>query len=304
MKYILVKLIYILSSILIMRDINIVLTCLQNFQEYIITNIDQLLKLQHKNIYILTNSFLVDKFKDYLTKINIIIIDDYNLSNEIFDKQYKNKNNSFRNGFWTLTSTRFFYIYEFMKIHNIENVIHLENDVLIYYNCDETIKSCLDNNYLYIPFDTFSRNIASIIYIPKHELFKKVLDNYDYTQNDMYNFANIQKKTGVIQNFPIFIKNNNIIDNEEYNFVTYNFDKFNYIFDAAAIGQYLGGIDPKNDSRNTVGFINETCIIKFNNYNFEWIIINEIKRPFIIINDIKYPIFNLHIHSKNLQKFI
>ena len=62
-----------------MRDINIVLTCLQNFQEYIITNIDQLLKLQHKNIYILTNSFLVDKFKDYLTKINIIIISRYYL---------------------------------------------------------------------------------------------------------------------------------------------------------------------------------------------------------------------------------
>jgi hypothetical protein len=141
------------------------------------------------------------------------------------------------------------------------------------------------------------------MYIPNHDLFKKILDHYDYTQNDMYNFSNIQKKTGLIQNFPIFIKNDTIVDNE-YNFVTYNFDKFNYIFDAAAIGQYLGGIDPKNDSRNTVGFINETCIIKYNNYNFEWVIINEVKRPFIIINQLKYPIFNLHIHSKNLQKFI
>ena len=184
-----------------MVNINIVLTCLQNFQEYIITNIEQLLKLKHQNIYVLTNSFLIDNFKDYISKVNIIIIDDYDLSNTIFNTQYATKYNSFRNGFWALTSTRFFYIYEFMKKYNIENVIHLENDVLIYYNCDESIKYSFDNNYLYIPFDTFSRNIASIMYIPNNKVFKVVLDQYDHNQNDMYNFSNIQKKNRIDTKF-------------------------------------------------------------------------------------------------------
>ena len=142
------------------------------------------------------------------------------------------------------------------------------------------------------------------MYIPNHKIFKIILDSYDYNYNDMYNFSNIQKKSGLIQNFPIFISNDFVDNNEEYNFVTNNFHNFQYIFDAAAIGQYLGGVDPRNDNRNTEGFVNETCIIKYNHYHFDWIIIDEIKRPFIIINNLKYRIFNLHIHSKNLKKFV
>ena len=37
---------------------NIILTCIDNFQEYILDNINQLIKLQHKNIYVITNSHL------------------------------------------------------------------------------------------------------------------------------------------------------------------------------------------------------------------------------------------------------
>jgi hypothetical protein len=70
------------------------------------------------------------------------------------------------------------------------------------------------------------------------------------------------------------------------------------------MGQYLGGIDPRNDPKNTVGFVNETCVIKYNLYNFIWVTINDIKRPFLKIGDLEIRIFNLHIHSKNLIEFI
>ena len=48
-----------------------------------------------------------------------------------------------------------------------------------------------------------------------------------------------------------------------------NIKSFNSIFD--------GGIDKLNDPNNTISFINETCVIKYN---------------------------NLHIHSKSLEKFL
>jgi hypothetical protein len=118
----------------------------------------------------------------------------------------------------------------------------------------------------------------------------------------MHNFSTIEKKTNLIKHFPIFI-NADDTDEEntpEYQIVTQGFDKFNYIFDGAAIGQYLGGVDPANISGNTIGFVNETCIIKFNKYSFVW----KDKKPFIIIRGKEYPIFNLHIHSKNLKMFI
>ena len=188
-----------------------------------------------------------------------------------------------------------------MKKYEINDVIHLENDVLIYYNCDILIHT-LDKNNVYIPFDTFNRTIASIMYIPSATIFKKILDNYNLNKNDMENFSQIRQTIGLIDNFPIF--NNYLSPDREISFVSTNFNNLNYIFDAAAIGQYLGGVDSIYTAKSTVGFINETCIIKYNIYNINWLIVDYIKRPFIQINNNLIPIFNLHIHCKNLQKFI
>jgi hypothetical protein len=86
--------------------------------------------------------------------------------------------------------------------------------------------------------------------------------------------------------------------------ITKNFKYYNCIFDAAAIGQYLGGVDPRNMSGDTKGFVNETCVINYSKYNFIWKNKNNKKIPYIIINNIEYPIVNLHIHCKDLKSFI
>jgi hypothetical protein len=288
---------------------NIILTCLINFQDYILINIDQLLKLQHKKIHVITNRHLSHHFEKYGSVIKIFFVED--LQDSFHFNEKTSLDNSFRNGFWNITSYRFFVIYECMKVHNIKNVIHLENDVLIYYHCD-ILKDKLSDQFLYIPFDSFQRNIASIVYIPNHHIFEKILKEYDVNKNDMYNFRQIQLKTGFIEQFPIFKSNDK--DNDEHKFVTKNYEIFHMIFDAAAIGQYLGGVDPRNTPGDTRGFINETCIIKYNQYHLFWkeypIIFNHqtvsttIKRPFLLYENEEIPIFNLHIHCKNLQAFV
>ena len=278
---------------------NIVLVCINNFQEYILDNIQQLINLKHDNIYILTNDEFFNLFDKFSDKIKLISVESLPDTFNYYSKTSLDK--SFRGGFWALASLRFFYIYEFMNKYNIKDVIHLENDVLIYYNCNNIIDN-FDNQFIYLPFDTFKRNIASIMYIPSSEIFKVVLDNYDFSKNDMENFCNIKNKTGLIRVLPIFpqIKTKN----KEVQFISENFEKFNCIFDAAAMGQYLGGIDPRNDPKNTVGFVNETCVIKYNIFKFIWVKINNIKRPFLKIGDLEIRIFNLHIHSKKLNEFI
>jgi len=282
---------------------NVVLVCINNFQDYILTNISQLIKLKHDSIYVITNSDFFSKFDEFKTKITLI---DVNELNESYS--YENKNTlhdkDFRNGFNYLTSLRLFYIYELMNKYNINNVIHLENDVLIYYNCDEHLKNIVNENFLYLPFDTYKRNVCSIMYIPNKEVYKQILDNYDFNISDMLNFSIIKEKTNLIKNFPIFIQNENLT--EEQNFVSTNSDMFPFIFDGAAIGQYLGGIDPRNDPSYTIGFVNETCVVKYNNYKV-WIEYDDNekrKKPFIIINEKVVPIFNLHIHSKQLHNFV
>ena len=278
---------------------NIVLVCIGNFQEYILDNIHQLVRLGHKNIWVLTNSHFFEKFSEYNTKIKLIAIELLNDSFQFYQRSSLNK--SFRGGFWTLTSLRFFYIYEFMRVYNISNVIHLENDVLIFHNCDQIIEN-FDKGYLYLQFDRLDRNIASIMCIPSASLFKSILYHYDFNKTDMQNFINIMNITDLIRNLPIFPTLNTT---PEFVFVTLNYHLFNgFIFDGAAIGQYLGGIDPRNQPGDTTGYVSPDCIIKYNKYEFLWEIIDDIKRPFIIVDGNKIPVFNLHIHSKNLKRFL
>jgi len=291
---------------------NIVLVCINNFQEYILTNIQHLIRLGHKNIYVLTNNSLFSYFNIYSD--NIILVDLDLLEDSYQFIQKCNMDASFRGGFWPLTSMRFFYIYAFMVQYEINDIIHLENDVLIYYNCDVLLNK-VNKNYLYLPFDNLNRNVASIMYIPNADVFKQVLDNYSPYETDMKNFVSIKEKTGIIQNFPIFCQENS--NDKSISFVSNNFNCFEYIFDAAAIGQYLGGIDPRNNPNfystgihainnddYYIGFVNPDCIVKYDHYHFQWKVIDDIKRPFIIIDSLEIPIFNIHIHSKKLQKFI
>jgi len=277
---------------------NIVLVSVNNFQEYILINIKQLLLLGHSSIYVITNRCFFNEFSEFQDRIKLVAAEELDCSQYLDNTGL---DSHFRNGFWKFASGRFFYIYELMKLYDLTDVIHMENDVLIYYNVDDILKEKLDKTKIYIPFDTFERNIASVLYIPDHNVFGNALKHYDYETTDMSNFSEIKRKTNIIENFPIFVSDES--KDEEYQFVTQNFDKFQMIFDAAAIGQYLGGVDPRNIPGDTRGFVNETCVIKYNNYSFHRREIENITRPFIMINDVLFPIFNLHIHSKKLEDF-
>jgi hypothetical protein len=274
---------------------SVVLVCLENFQEYILTNIAQLLRLGYTQIFILTNQHLFQEFEafgDCITLVDVETLDDpFGFhKNATLDKD-------FRGGFWFHTSARFFAIHAFMKKCGVCDVIHIENDVLLYYNAEGIIEK---PRLVRIPFDTFERNIASIVFIPDAEIFGEILAHYDFGKNDMYNFSEIRKRTGLIQNLPIFVSTDAAAERA---FVSYGFQQ--YIFDAAAIGQLVGGVDPRNMPGDTRGFVNETCVIKYaDEGDIVWKMIDELKKPFIKIRDGReIPIFNLHIHCKDLALY-
>lgn len=277
----------------------VVFVCLENFQEYLLENVKQLIDLHVESIYVVTNRRFFQRFYRYV-QIQLVAVEDLQDYYHFYEKTSLDK--SFRNGFWTLTSLRFFYLYACIKQYNLTNIIHLENDVLIYHHPSIITQRC-NPNYLYIPFDTFQRNIASIIFIPNHYIFGKILNQYDFSKNDMENFSAIREKTGLIRNFPIFPLE--YVKTVEEGFVSENFGDFGgFIFDAAAMGQYVGGVDPCNIPGDTSGFVNETCVIKYNQYRILWETYDGKRIPYLIISDYRYPIYNLHIHCKNLRKFM
>ena len=104
---------------------------LYNLQPYIEDNIKQLKSHNNNDIVIITDN----KFDNFFKGLNVTIINIEKLIPEYLNI-ISNINNTFRNGFWKLTSYRFLAIYEYMKKYNINNIVHVENDVLIYTNID------------------------------------------------------------------------------------------------------------------------------------------------------------------------
>ena len=273
----------------------IVLVMLNNLQSYIFDNIQHLKHHDNSDITVITDK----KFNTLFENVGINIINIEDLIPDYINVVSRS-NNTFRNGFWELTSYRFTALYEYMKQHNINNIIHIENDVLIYKNID-TI-NFHNMNKLLLTMDSKNRCIPGLMYIPTNEVLKKCLDLFNPSLNDMQNFSNCYYTLSeCIDTLPIFIEDNK---NDITKMITKNFKYYDSIFDAAAIGQYLGGIDPRNKSGDTRGFINETCVIDYSKYTFIWKTENDKKFPYIVVNNNEYPIVNLHIHCKDLKMFI
>ena len=282
---------------------SIVLVCVGNFQEYIMTNISQLLRLGNLCIYVITDPHLMDFFEPFADSVYLISTE--YLEDPLRFSEKTTLSRDIRGGFWYHTSSRLFLVNAFMRKYCIEKVIHIENDVLLYHNCNEMLGAVLgDSDQIHIPFDCWARNIASIVYIPCAEVFTKVLASYDFAKNDMENFSYTRHSTGLIANFPIYT--NVERKTGEYAFVCDGWEKFeDMIFDAAAMGQYVGGVDPQNIAGDTRGFVNETCIIKYpDEGHFFWNVEAGIKKPFFKTKAGKVlKIFNLHIHSKALTLY-
>lgn len=273
---------------------HIVLVVVDNFQEYILSNIENLLKFSNNDITIITNNKFINRLETFKTCINVVAV-------ESLMNSYENDTRNDSNNFWFFTTYRFNVIYHYMKIYNKEHICHIENDVLVYRNLDN-IQFHSDNKIL-LTMDSNTRCIPGIMVIPNNTILKYCLDNFEKGLNDMENWGLCYKKfNNLIDTLPIFINDKSSLEKE---FITNNFNNYNCIFDAAAIGQYLGGVDPRNIPGNTVGFVNETCVFDYSKYTFIWKKnVLGLNVPYIQINNIDIPIINLHIHCKHLNRFI
>lgn len=270
----------------------IVLVNLFNHQDYILDNIANLIRFRNNEITVITDEIFVGKFPSTVTSIAVeSLLPDY--------KEFTNKvADSFRNGFWQLASYRFRALLAYMKKYNAVDIIHLENDVMVFENLDNI--SFHDRTKILITMDSPNRCIPSIMFIPHFKILEHCMKCFQSQKNDMENWAiSFNKNMDYVDTLPIGADNVLLFCK--------NVAYYNAIFDAAAIGQYLGGIDPRNTTlgKKTIGFVNETCIIDYSKFSFSWKPnIDNLMCPFVLIQNKEYPIINLHVHSKNLKQFM
>jgi hypothetical protein len=220
-----------------------------------------------------------------------------NENNKIF-KKHSFLNKYGLGDFWSVTFQRLFVIEQIMKEKNIDNVYHIENDVLIYEKpekFEQYLKEKIYVNPLTLNHSTFAYtffpNVELInllnIKMLKYLLFgeQKLIEMTSETMiNEMVLLKLVYNNSKVILDFFPSLPNN----------------KFNkIIFDPASWGQYIGGTPFHN-----AGFIDDNHFVgqelRKNKFKIVW----KNKEPFVIENETEYKLANLHIHSKQLQKFI
>jgi hypothetical protein len=214
----------------------------------------------------------------------------------------------FRDAFWATTTLRFFYIKEFVKQRNLTNIFHIENDVTMYIPFDMICSNFkIEDLNIYMTKDSKYRVIPSILYFPGLSATEALCRHITFMLSKSCDFMN---DMGILARYPQLA--------ELACAPTLKSDSNNIIFDAACIGQYLGGIDPKNIDQNSAGpsdmvvynnplaelFINETADFKPNTCTYKTVYENKLKKYVLTTKDNKeHCIANLHIHCKQLYQF-
>ncbi|HSX11851.1 MAG TPA: hypothetical protein VLF94_09065 [Chlamydiales bacterium] len=224
------------------------------------------------------------------------------------------------NGFWQYVTERFYYLEELMSQHQLQNVFHLENDVMLYRDLRELLPT-FQKNYpgmIASTFDNDSRCVAGFMYIaearPLSQFVQFATGKILRADNDMYLLGQFREKfyKQYIDHLPIInplYAQENPLESSTGKIArnptdyTNHFDEFLSVFDAAAFGQYLGGLDPMHRDHEP-GFISESCLFNPSHLTIIW------KRdaqgrqvPIANYKSVSHPINNLHIHCKNLALF-
>lgn len=275
----------------------IVLVMLNTFQEYILDAIQCLRKFNNNKIVILTDCVLITIFD----KIDVKVVAVEGFMPEY--KEYKqNLTKAFREGFWQLALYRFRVLHKYMCAYQRKSIIHIENDVLVYKNLSDL--NLQQNNKILLTMDSPTRCIPGIMYIHSADALQHCLNHFKEDFNDMENWGRcFNDLPHLVDTLPIFPTDPS---RPEIEHITKNYGQYDCIFDAAAIGQYVGGVDPRNMKGDSKGFVNETCLINYSKYNVVWKTdpTYNMLAPFLQVDSLNVPIVNLHVHCKDLKKFM
>lgn len=233
-----------------------------------------------------------------------IEIETFYTKEKFLDDLFPRKKNQFRDGFWLKTLERFFVLHSFMQHFSIERTYHAELDNL----CFSTGKlgAFLKNSPpgFYCPRDAINRGIASLVLIngfePLSQMIDFISDESTKVGNDMSVLGTLLSTNSLYFSLPT---ENVLSENFNQRWDHIDIDSVGGLFDAASIGQYLFGIDPRNvRGLNFNLFINENMEIAPSKYNFELDIAKKTASLIDVERNKKIQLLNVHVHSKVFRK--
>ena len=213
------------------------------------------------------------------------------------------KNFQFSGDFWVNTSLRFFYLEHLCRLLKIPRFFHAELDNAVFNldGLDQRLDKC--GHGLFVPRDASDRAIASLIYCNRTESLNELTELYSCAtppKHDMDALGIYSREyPGHFFSLPTESYEKN---RQSWSIIEPGF--LGGLFDAAAIGQYMLGVDPihRKGRPSYNGFINENSNINWSEVVFDTDGKNLFLSPSGKAAD-NYRLFNLHIHSKNWNAF-
>lgn len=272
----------------------------------------------HARIILLSSERALKRFRSLAALENLELCAYDKLPKSSVHQDYQNRCVE-TSPFWRYTSERFLYLWDLMKVYALENVFHLENDNMLYADL-ESLLPYFQEHYPGIgaTFDNEDRCIPGFVWIANGKAMENLADYFaKLATKHLSDMAVIglyrqEHSTSWIDSLPIIMPEyistyplrspHNHVTDRPYAYANQS-KTFHAIFDAAAMGQFLGGIDPKH-ANNQPGFINESCLFNPSLLEYQWIVDEQGRSvPYAIFQSHAYKIINLHIHSKRLHEF-
>lgn len=229
-------------------------------------------------------------------------------------RQFETLFNYGREDFWTVAATRFIYIENFLKKYRFEDVYHFENDILIYYTLAD---------YESI-FKKFYHDLAITVggEIVAMSGFMFIKNSAALSRLTQY-FVDLLSKYGIkglIQKYHIpMINEMFLIRQYQWDYpnvlrclptmpvgeFSQNYELFDSIFDPASYGQFVGGTRHEGPGAKPQDHYIGRWLTVNPDYDVIWYKDEKDRRiPYLSYDNNEVKINNLHIHSKNLDKYM
>jgi hypothetical protein len=268
---------------------------------------------KNSHIFFLANQINFEAFQEAnfsldinCGKIEFISIESIPLSHA--SKEFRKNSTldqNFRSGFWFNSSYRFLLLADYLEFSGVTDVIHIENDYVLYFDPTDKIEALKSFADFAVPLDRV-RAIPGFTWI-KNEFVARNLANFMVSNSQVDDMASLGQFC--MKNIHAFAKPFPTIPYEyavdkgfDVNIFSQGIELFGGIFDAAAVGQYIGGVHWMNDVNDTTFFINESSDLNLNDFIFSWNVRDGRKIPSIKYQNNKTNILGIHAHSKNLEE--
>lgn len=236
--------------------------------------------------------------------VNFIHMDDIvsNNTQEIASLQIY-KNTIFeKNPLWETSMLRIFYLNDIQTQLNLNQLVHFDNDILIYKPYDAIAKVFNEEKFFITP-SNLNRMIFGYSFIPNNKIYKQVCNSihkkliegvkneWGFNKNtppnemDLLGMVNLENPE-LFKTLPIFPYYSNIL------------------FDPLGYGQYIDGThtNPKKTFGKDFLDFNDSIAVEIFSKRISCRFSNS--TPIISYKNTEFTLSNLHIHSKRFKKFL